>query len=321
MIFIINPCSDSYFNVSCEEFMLKNFTEECFMLWINSPSIIVGKHQNTLAEINHDFVNKYNIPVIRRISGGGTVFHDSGNVNFTFITNSSHGKAINFPLFLHPVIEVLHKLGIPAVINPRNNIVINNKKISGTAAHFSKNKVIHHGTLLFNSSISDINRAIKVDSQKYSDKSIKSVRSPVTNIYDYLTEKIEIGEFMKLLEKKIKQAFAIKTNYSFKEEDIKKIEQLSEIKYRTWEWNYGYSPNYRFYNSVLFEEIKVDIEFHVKKGIIEFISLSNDILTANKSKIENALLHQPHEKVHIKKAFAQFYFPKIMEEKLIRSFF
>jgi lipoate---protein ligase len=321
MIFIINPCVDPYFNVSSEAFLLEHFKEECFMLWRNSPSIIIGKHQNSLAEINYNYVNKNNIPVIRRLSGGGSVFHDLGNINFTFLTNNEQGKGIDFLLFLKPIVDLLYYFKIPVILNSHNNIFIGDRKISGTAAHLTKNRIIHHGTLLFKSSIDDLDIALHSDSYKYFDKSIKSVHSQVKNIYDYLTEKIEISEFMKLLELKFKKEFAINNDYIFKTDDIKKITHISEAKYKTWEWNYGYSPEYKFCNSATIEDIKVDIEIHVKKGIIEFIKISNDISTTNKNQIENALVGQPHEKNHLKKSIIHFHLSKKVEEKLILSFF
>jgi lipoate---protein ligase len=321
MIFIVNSSLDPFFNLSCEEYLLKYFTEECFMLWRNSPSVIVGKHQNTLSEINYDFINKNDIPVIRRLSGGGTVFHDSGNINFTFITNRIQGKGINFPMFLNPIVDLLRFLNIPAIINSRNNVFIGDNKISGTAAHLVKDKVIHHGTLLFKSAINNIDNALKINPQKYSDKSIKSVHSPVTNICNNLTEKMEIIDFIRLLEKKIKQEFAVKTDYSFQIEDIRKIESLVEKKYRTWDWNYGYSPDYKFNNSVIIENTKVDIELHVSKGIIKYAFLSKDISKINKVQIESKLIGQRHEKNDLKYSISHLNFQKRFEDSLIQSFF
>lgn len=321
MICIVNPCFDPYFNIACEEFLLKHFTGECFMLWRNLPSIIIGKHQNTMAEINHDFVNKNNIPVIRRISGGGTVYHDLGNINFTFITNNHLDKKIHFSLFLNPIIKALQTTGITVSLDHRNNLFINKEKISGTAAHLAKNKVIHHGTLLFNSSVNNIHQALDTNSQKYSDKSIKSVRSSVTNIHNHLIDKIDISEFMKLVEESIKNVFNVTKDCFIPEDGIKVIKQLVKTKYKLWNWNYGYSPNYNFKNTTLINGIKVGIELQVTKGIIEFIKISHDISSVLYTNIQNALTGKPHEKKHIEIALSALPISKSNIKKIVQDFF
>lgn len=148
---INQPNSDPYFNLAAEEYFLKNFQEDFFMLWRSWPSVVVGKHQNALAEINHEFVRLHQIPVARRLSGGGTVFHDPGNVNFTFIRNVANISEVNFKIFTIPVIEALKKLGVEAYTTGRNDLLIDGKKISGNAEHVHRNRVLHHGTLLFDS--------------------------------------------------------------------------------------------------------------------------------------------------------------------------
>jgi len=184
MMLIINDLrTDPYFNLAAEEYALKNFKADCFMLWRNEPSIIVGKHQNTLAEINLDYVKKRNIKVGRRLSGGGAVFHDLGNLNFTFIsTGAQENRLVDFRRFTMPILEVLQNLGIEAVFEGRNDLTIHGRKFSGNAEHVWKNRILHHGTLLFSSVLTDLSEALKVDPLKFRDKAVKSIRSRVTNI-------------------------------------------------------------------------------------------------------------------------------------------
>ena len=183
MLCIKNDNTNPYFNLAAEEYVLRNFKENCFMLWRNRPSIIVGKHQNTLAEINVDYVKEKNIDVVRRLSGGGAVFHDLGNLNFTFIKNAEKEEAlVDFKKYVEPVLEVLQHLGVNAKFEGRNDIMIDGKKISGNAEHVFKKRVLHHGTLLFSSQMADLSNALKVNPLKYQDKGGKSVRSRVTNL-------------------------------------------------------------------------------------------------------------------------------------------
>jgi lipoate-protein ligase A len=302
MIEVLNDNLNPYFNIACEEYILKNFSQDCFILWQNSPSIIVGKHQNTLAEINQKFVTGNNLPVVRRISGGGTVYHDLGNLNFTFITTAKTEKIINFRYFTNPIIELLKDLGINATLNTRNNIFIDEKKITGTAAHIFKNKVIHHGTLLFSTSITDLEKSIKNNSLEYSDKAIKSVTSTVTNIFDHLENKTTLYLFRELLRNKINQSFEITEKHTLTEKDIENITDLVNTKYNTWEWNYGYSPSYQFSRIASDNLLRVSIA--VKKGIIEKIVFSGQLSVCNEiKKIEKALTGIKHNKETVNNLF------------------
>ena len=188
MLYIYNKNTNPYFNLAAEEYVLKEFQEECFMLWRNEPSIIVGKNQNTLAEINLDYVRQHKIPVVRRLSGGGAVFHDLGNLNFTFIVNEDVSSFSDFKRFTQPIIDVLRKLSVNAEFSGRNDITIDGKKISGNAQYYYKNRILHHGTLLFSSSITDLSAALKVRPVKFEDKGVKSVSKRVTNISEHLKE-------------------------------------------------------------------------------------------------------------------------------------
>lgn len=259
---------DPYFCLAAEEYLLKNFDDDIFMLWQSNNTVVIGKHQNALAEINYPFVRKNNIKVARRISGGGTVFHDAGNVNFAFIKNVSSPAEINFKLFTQPVVTALTKLGIEATSSGRNDLLIGDLKISGNAEHVYKNRVLHHGTLLFDTNLQNLGQAIKVIPGKYESKAVQSKRSPVTNISGYLKKKISVEEFIQFLlnvqlEDNANSTLKLSENY------IQNIHKLSKEKFETWEWNFGYSPKYTLRNVFNADGKSIEIELKVVKGIIE----------------------------------------------------
>ncbi|MBI5539766.1 MAG: lipoate--protein ligase [Bacteroidia bacterium] len=311
MIEVLNNSLNPYFNIACEEYIIKNFSQDCFVLWQNSPSVIVGKHQNTFAEIDNNFVNEKHLAVIRRISGGGTVYHDLGNLNFSYITNVKTDRIINFDFYTKPIIDLLSELGITATLNSRNNIFIGEKKITGTAAHIFKNRVIHHGTLLFSTSIEDLEKSIENNKTGYKDKAIKSVRNTVTNISDHLTSKINLEIFRELLRSKINTYFEIVKKYHFTDNDITNINNLVISKYQTWEWNYGYSPAFKFSNST--SDNLISTEISIKQGIIETILFtSKNKQITNFENIAKALKGKSFNKASIKKTLQYSLLP--MEE-------
>lgn len=303
MICIERKNTNPYFNLAAEEYVLKEFTDDVFMLWRNEPCIIVGKHQNTLAEINLDFVKDNNIPVVRRITGGGTVFHDLGNLNFTFIKNGEADKLINFRKFTQPIIEVLGKLGIEAKFEGRNDLTIDGKKFSGNAEHVYKNRVLHHGTLLFSAQLNNLSRALKVDPSKFQDKAVKSVRSRVTNISEHLPQPMDVLNFEKLIHKHIAEKYDDFKVIEFSNEDIVKVEKMAEEKYSTWDWNFGYSPKYNFKRNIKTEGGHIEFNFEVKHGIIEKAKIFGDYFSLkDTSEIEAILTGQLHDRQYITQA-------------------
>lgn len=300
MLCIRRKNTNPYFNLATEEYVLKNINEDSFMLWRNEPCVIVGKHQNTLAEINIDYIKENNIPVIRRLSGGGAVFHDLGNLNFTFIKKANDDNLIDFRKYTQPIIEVLQKLDIQAVFEGRNDLTINGKKFSGNAEHVWKNKVLHHGTLLFSSEIKDLSQALKVDTLKFTDKAVKSVRSRVTNISEHLNYKMDVMDFYEMIINHIIETHNDIVLYELSEYDNEQINLLVETKYKTWDWNFGYSPKYNFNKTIKTNGGTIDIHMEVVNGIISKVKIFGDFF--NKSEIEdleNLLVSTPHTEVKI----------------------
>ena len=265
---LISTCQNPYFNLAAEEYFLKNSTEEIFMLYINEPCIVIGKHQNLLAEINLRFVNEQNIKLARRISGGGTVYQDPNNLNFSFIRNCKNLDQINFTRFTLPILESLINIGLKVKFSDRNDLMINNQKVSGNAMHIYKSRVLSHGTLLFNANLKNLSKSLSNNANNYTDKSIKSVKSKVDNILNYLEFSKTISEFTEELFNSIFQTSNSSYEKSINDQEEKLINQISREKFETWDWIYGYSPKYKFLNNFSISSNTITVEIDVEKGII-----------------------------------------------------
>ncbi len=276
MLIVERPQTDPYFNIAAEEYLLKNLYDDCFMLWQNEPSIIVGKHQNTLAEIDFHLARQKNIPVIRRISGGGTVYHDEGNLNFTFIKQGQKGKLVDYTRFLQPIIAALNQMGVPARHEGKSDIRVNGLKISGNSEHVYRNRVLHHGTLLFNSNLEALNEVLRDKSLSYRDKSVQSVRSSVANITGFLASPLSIKEFKDRITDQIKSEEKNIGTYTLTVADIAGINDLANKKYACWEWNFGYSPDYVFTNRIMHREAEYMVMLEVKSGVITNLEITSD---------------------------------------------
>ncbi|HHV75230.1 MAG TPA: lipoate--protein ligase [Thermoanaerobacterium sp.] len=326
MIYIYNKNTDPYFNLAAEEYVLKQFSDECFMLWRNRPSIIIGKNQNALAEINLNYVKEHNIPVVRRLSGGGAVFHDLGNVNFTFIVNDDLNGFSDFRRFTQPIIDVLRKLSLNAEFSGRNDITIDGKKISGNAQYYYKNRILHHGTLLVSSNMADLSAALKVRPIKFEDKGVKSVSKRVTNINEHLEKPIDIEEFINLIMDDIRLTTGGSGLYEFTDEDIRNIEKLRDEKYNTWEWNFGMSPDYNLKNEKKFSGGTVEVDLNVSDGIIRDIKIYGDFFGKKDVKdVEEMLKGVKHSENDVKNALSSIdigeYFSNITLENLLDVMF
>lgn len=306
MIYHVSNTNDTAFNIALEEYCFKNLRDqdEIFLLWINEPSIIVGKYQNTIEEINTEYTREHGINVIRRISGGGAVYHDLNNLNYTIISNKDKGKeGFDFKEFSKPIIDTLAELGVKAEFTGRNDLEIDGQKFCGNAQAYIKDRVMHHGCLLFNVEFSALANALKVSKDKIESKGVKSVRARVTNILPHLKEPITVNEFAEKILGYMKKHNPNMTEYHFSDEEIEKIKERAEYK-RSWEWNYGESPEYNISRSHRFPKGKIEIFANVINSKITSIKFYGDFFGKNEelTDIENLLVDVKYTPEDVKKA-------------------
>lgn len=273
--------TDPEFNLAAEQYVFDELPRDrnYFMLWQNDNAVIIGKYQNTSAEINETAVKENNIKVVRRLSGGGAVYHDLGNLNFTFIADAPDMENINLSLFCRPVIRALKAMGIEAEINGRNDMVIDGRKFSGNSQYARQGRIMHHGTIMFDSNLDMVNSALKVDKSKIQSKGIKSVRSRVTNIREYLSEDIPIETFRELLLSEILRG-SVAEEYVLSTRDIERIEQIRKERYSTWEWNFGRSPQASYVRSARVEGCgKIEAYVTEDRGIITGMDFRGDFFS------------------------------------------
>ena len=270
---------DPTYNLALEEYILRHHTEgEILMLWQNDNSIIIGLNQNTEAEINRSFVDQHHISVVRRITGGGAVYHDLGNLNYSFITDIDKAEQVVISKFADPIVKALISLGLDAEASGRNDILVSGRKVSGTAQRIINGRILFHGTLLFDSNPEIVANALNVDKDKFQGKASQSVKGRIGNIRDFLNEDMTLAEFkdyiLRFLVGDSKQ-----DTIQLSSSELATIEKLRKEKYSTWEWNYGVSPKYTYSNKKRFAggslEARVDVE---KGGLIRDIVFYGDFL-------------------------------------------
>jgi lipoate-protein ligase A len=265
--------TDPFFNLAVDEYLLKNSMEEFLILGINERSVIIGKHQSAHRETDTKFIALNTIPVIRRISGGGTVFHDTGNLNFSFILNSRDGKQIDFRKYTLPVISFLSTLGIEAKFGGKNDLLTGGLKISGNAEHVYRDRVLHHGTLLFDSDLDLMRGAIRKETSKYETRAVRSNPSPVTNLAGMLNGVDSIHTFRSLMLNWFLENSPGSFTGELSDGETERIRLLTDTKYRTWEWNYTYGPEYHFNTSFEYDKTFFSCSLFVKDGIIREIEI------------------------------------------------
>ena len=280
MYFIDNKgITDPRINLAIEEYVLKTMDvdKDSFLLfYINEPSIIIGKNQNTVEEINTEYVDANGIHVVRRLSGGGAVYHDLGNLNFSFIAKDDGESFRNFKKFTEPVIEALTEMGVKAELLGRNDILVDGRKISGNAQFATNGRMFSHGTLMFDTEIEGVVSALKVRKDKIESKGIKSIRSRVANISEYLKEPMTIEQFRMAILKSIFDGEEKIQYAELTEEDWANIHELSAERYGNWDWNYGKSPKFNMQHSHRFPVGGIDVRLQVNKGIIEEVNIFGD---------------------------------------------
>lgn len=280
MLFIDNRgITDPALNLALEEYALKNFPakDDYLLFYINEPSIIIGKNQNTAEEINASYVKENGIHVVRRLSGGGAVYHDLGNLNFSFITNDDGRSFHNYRKFTEPVVRALRELGVEAELTGRNDIQVGERKISGNAQFSTKGRMFSHGTLMFDSQIDHVVSALNVNPEKIKSKSVKSIRSRVANISEFLAEPLTIEQFKRKLLESIFGGGADVPEYRLTEADWEAVSKLADERYRSWEWNYGKSPAFNMHRvKRLASAGTFDIRLNVEAGKIAEAAIFGD---------------------------------------------
>lgn len=298
MKYIVNNSHNPAYNVALEAYTFRELLaeDELFILWINEPTIVIGKHQNAIEEINKTYTDEHGIHVVRRLSGGGAVYHDLNNLNYTIISNKSQEGAFDFKTFSQPVIETLADLGVTATFTGRNDLEIDGKKFCGNAQAYYKGRMMHHGCLLFDVDMTVLGNALQVSKDKIESKGVKSVRARVTNILDELPEKMTVEAFSNQLLNKMKESYPDMTEYVFSDDDLKNIQALVDQQFGTWDWTYGEAPEYTIKRSVRYPAGKITTYANVEKSVIKGIKLYGDFFgIKDVADIEQALIGLRYE--------------------------
>ncbi len=326
MIYLVRKPDTPQNNVALEEYCFLKLTQfdKIFILWINEPSILLGKHQNALQEVNIQYVRDNGIQVVRRITGGGAVYHDLNNLNYTIISNEKKGAEFDFKTFSEPVIETLHELGVEAQFSGRNDIQVDGKKICGNAQAYKNGRIMHHGCLLFDTDLSVLSKALEIPVDVIESKSVKSVRTSVANIKPLLKEEISITNFsLKILEC-MKKKFPEMTEYTFSESELAEIKKTAKEKFSSWEWNFGNSPKCTLTRNTRFTGGKIQVFVTLNNSVIENIKFYGTFFGNNSdlAPIEETLIgvkYTPEaiqrvlEEINISDYFAGFSVEELVE--------
>lgn len=298
MKYIVNKSHNPFYNIALEAYAFRELRDEdeLFILWINEPTIVIGKHQNAIEEINKAYTDEHGIHVVRRLSGGGAVYHDLNNLNYTIISNKTQEGAFDFKTFSQPVIETLADLGVTATFTGRNDLEIDGKKFCGNAQAYYKGRMMHHGCLLFDVDMTVLGNALQVSKDKIESKGVKSVRARVTNILDELPEKMTVEAFSEQLLNKIKEQYPDMTEYVLSEADLENIQNLADNQFSTWDWTYGKSPDYTIKRSVRYPAGKLTSYVKVEKSVITGLKIYGDFFgIKDVSDIEEELIGLRYE--------------------------
>lgn len=275
MIYLESNSCDAYFNFALEEYAMYELpiAEEYFIFWRTQPTLMIGQYQNALQEINTEFVKENNIKVVRRVTGGGTIYTDMEGWQFSFILKNTEAKDIEFHKFTTPIIDALKSIGVEAYQSGRNDLLIDGRKFSGNAQYVRGNLLLHHGSLLFNTNIDNLVKALSVADEKIISKGIKSVRQRVTNISEYISNEMTSVEFRDLMLEYLLKGMQ---KYTLTNEDISRINQIKSSKFESWDWNFGKTPQFNITKESRFEGGKLVVCSFVKNGIIEDINFYGD---------------------------------------------
>ena len=312
---------DPSLNLALEEYILRKLPAEndYLLFYINEPSIIIGKNQNTAEEVNSEYLRENGIHVVRRLSGGGAVYHDLGNLNFSFITRDDGQSFHNFMKFTQPVVNALRKLGVDADLSGRNDLQVGERKISGNAQFSTRGRMFSHGTLLFDSRMENVAAALKVNPIKFESKATKSVRSRVANIAEFLKEPMTIEEFKQFVLESIFEGQPIE-RYELTEADWAEVRKLADERYRSWDWNFGQSPAFNVQNVRKLAAGLFDVRLEVVKGEIRGAAIFGDFFGRGEvSEVTDKLIGVRYDKESIERALdgidLAFYFGPVEKEE------
>ena len=295
MLYLESPTRDPYFNLALEEYLFEELGRSlpCFMLWQNDNTIVVGKYQNTAEEINQAFVDAHHIRVARRLSGGGAVYHDKGNLNFTFVVDQGSNPAFNFKIFVQPVVEALARFGVHAEFTGRNDLTIDGMKFSGNAQYARHGQLLHHGCIMLDSNLTSVADALRVKEAKFASKAVKSVRSRVTTINAHAPNPISMADFKGAL-RACAMASGELEPYALTEADVLAVQKLRDEKYATWAWNYGFSPPYDMVRERKFPAGLVTAHLSAEGGKIKAVRLYGDFFGSGElGELESAMAGLP----------------------------
>lgn len=321
LVLLETGSKDPHFNLAFEEYILtEKFDNDFLILWQNRSTVVIGRNQNALEEINVEFIDENGIDVVRRTTGGGAVYHDLGNLNYSFICDYGDVETMTIERFFMPVVNALKELGLNAEVSGRNDILVNGAKVSGTAQRLFKNRILHHGTLLFDSDLDTVASALNVNPDKFASKSVKSVRSRVGNIRTFLDTDMDIDQFRHHIVNSVCRSGSICIEIS--ENDRKRIEEIKRAKYDLRSWNYGHSPRYEMKNRKRWPGGTLEVRMTVEKGIIAGISFSGDFLSLRDlSDLSSELVGVENSREEIHKVLEGFklkeLFGSITEEQIL----
>lgn len=296
MQILYNKSTSPSFNLALEEYMFLEKKAEVIMLWRNAKAVIVGKNQNTIEEIDTEYVKENDIKVIRRLTGGGAVFHDLGNVNFTVIKRIEEGEFNNYEKFTKPVCDFLKTLGVNAYLEGRNDILVEDKKISGNAQASKNGMILHHGTILYNADMSYLQKALLPKDRIVSSRAVPSRRREVTNIASHLNAVPPVEEFTQQLYNYFLHNTPDIEEYVLTDKDLTAVNKLDTEKYSTWNWNFGHSPQYEYRHKIRYDFGYIDLGFNVKDGIICDVKIYTDGFGVKDiTELESALVNTKHK--------------------------
>lgn len=325
IIYLETHSVDPFYNLAFEEYIQRNKRDgDYLLLWQNANTIVVGRNQNTEQEINRAFVEQHHIQVVRRNTGGGAVYHDLGNLNYSFITDLENAEERTASRFTAPIVSALRHMGLDAEASGRNDILVSGRKVSGTAQCLINRRLLHHGTLLFDSNPSMIEGALRVDPEKFRSKGIQSVRSRVGNIRSFLPQDMDLPSFWQCLKDELGGEKLIYGTLS--PDELAAIEKLRRTKFATWEWNFGFSPDYSLVAKRYWPGGCIQVNANIANGIITDIIFSGDFLSISCAEdVAIALCDCPFRRESVSKILHRFhlsdYFGTISADQILDTIF